>query len=105
MDSPGPLRFSVKNSVLLFQPKLLPAHGAGHANGITAGGAPAAATRIRTLRVDLRDGSMGVALVAPLTEDSPVVLGILGILNLQGGSVIALATKAKQVRSRIACMC
>ena len=100
MDCPGPLRFSVKNSVLLFQPKLLPAHGDRTAAGLSSAGTEAtaaAATRVRTLRVDLRDGSMGLALAAPLAEDSPVVLGILGMLNLHGGSVIALATKAKQV--------
>ena len=84
-DAPGPLRFSVSNSVLHFQAK------GGHDEGVPS------ASRIRTLRVDLRDGSMSISLALPLPPDSPVVLGILGILKLHGGSVIALVSKAKQV--------
>ncbi len=86
MESLGPLRFSVKHSVLLLQPKNpgLDRHGA--------------TDRTKTLRVDLRDGSMSTLLgAAPLPADSPLVLGVIGLLNLHGGSVLALVTKAKQV--------
>ena len=51
-------------------------------------------------RVDLKDGSVGTLLAEPLPTDSPVALGIVAMLTgLHGGAVIALVSKAKQVRS------
>ena len=84
-ETVGPLKFGVKNSVLTFQPQ--------------DAQPPASPLRrsFKTLRVDLKDGSMGTSLAEPLPPDSPVALGIIGMLKLHGGSVIALVSKAKQV--------
>ena len=91
----GPLSFSVNGSVLLFQAKktTTPDSLSHDTNGFRS---------IRTLRVDLKDGSLGTLLAEPLPPGAPVVLGIIGMLKegLQGGCVIALVSKAKQVIDR-----
>ncbi len=74
----GRLRFSVTGSTVLLQNETK-----GH-NG-------------RTLQIDLRDGTAALIRSDPLPEDSPVVLGLIGLLKLHGGAVLALISKAKQV--------
>lgn len=87
MKKVGALRFHVENSVLYFQEK----------NSHTGIVGPSEA-HVTTLRVNLRDGSIGTFLEAPFPGNSSVVLGIIGLLNLHGGSVIVLVSKAKQVK-------
>lgn len=80
----GPLRLEVKNSIVHLQRK-------EGSNRCLAGQVP-------TLCIDLRLGKVQVLDAAPLSDSSPVVLGVIGLLNLSGGSVIVLASKATKVR-------
>jgi hypothetical protein len=63
--------------------------------------------RVPTLVLDLRSGAVSVAKNAPALPDStPCVLGIIGLVRLGAGSVLAVITKAKRVRcgaARLAC--
>ena len=82
----GPLRFHLDSNVILLQFQ-------SKTNDISS-----SAVLVKTLRVDLKDGSVKSSMEVPLSDSAPVVLGIIGMLNLHGGSVIAFASKAKQVR-------
>ena len=86
----GPLRFHIESNVVFLQSQ-------SKTNEILS-----STSLVNTLRVDLKDGSIKTSMDVPLSDSAPVVLGIIGMLNLHGGSVIAFASKAKQVKDVIA---
>ncbi len=52
---------------------------------------------VQTLIVDLAQGRCRLAQADPLGKDAAPVAGVIGLLRLGEGAVLALATEAKQV--------
>lgn len=77
----GPLRYSISHSQV--QVQLKPAPGT---------------RRVPTLSIDLKDGKMQLSNAEPLPSTSSHALGLIGLLRLEGGSVLVLASKARKVR-------
>lgn len=77
----GQLRFQVKDSVVVLQPKR---------EGLK--------DRVPTLHIDLRSGRIHVQAIPLLPEDCPTVIGVVGVLKLEEGYVLAVVTRAKRVR-------
>lgn len=79
----GPLRYSISHSQV--QVQLKPAPG------------PAGTSRVPTLSIDLKDGKVQLSNAEPLPSSSSHALGLIGLLRLEGGSVLVLASKARKV--------
>lgn len=93
----GSLRVLVSNNIVSLQPNSL------CQQSHTPGKAPAAALPIPTLNLDLKSGHVSISWVAPISEDSPVALGVLGMFQLGAGSVLVIITKATQVILTFCC--
>ncbi|GAX73752.1 hypothetical protein CEUSTIGMA_g1204.t1 [Chlamydomonas eustigma] len=76
------LKYCIDNSILYFQLS-----------------STVSTARVKTLEVDLRDGSLRILTLDALPSDSLPALGIMGLMKLEGGAVLVLITKAKKVCS------
>lgn len=100
----GTLRVLVSNNVVSLQCDSLcpqPIYTTGkHPSETSAkpSAATAAIQPIPTLNLDLKSGQVSITWIAPMPDDTPVALGVLGMFQLGTGSVLVIITKATQVR-------
>lgn len=63
--------------------------------------------QVPSLTLDLRTGRVALVTsgLAPMPDDCPTALGVIGMLRMEMGAVLALITKAKRVCAAICYVC
>lgn len=82
----GVLRLEIRNSVVVLQPHTAQAQTQPNGSKLCP-----------SLSLDLKTGKVAASLLPLLPDTSQRVLGVVGMMRLEAGAVLALITKASKV--------